>query len=91
MTRVWALELGPLGITANCVAPGPIATNLFDQMNPNGSKQRDKMVGEIPVGRIGSPEDVAHAVKFFLDQKSGFINGQCLYVCGGLSTGVAPL
>jgi NAD(P)-dependent dehydrogenase (short-subunit alcohol dehydrogenase family) len=91
MTRVWALELGSLGITANCVAPGPIVTELFDEMNPNGSDRRKKMVGEIPVGRMGTPEDVAHAVKFFIDPQSGFINGQCLYVCGGLSTGIAPL
>lgn len=91
MTRVWALELAAFGITSNCVAPGPISTDLFDDMNPNGSERRDRMIREIPVGRIGEPHDVAHAVNFFLSPNSGYINGQTLYVCGGLSVGVAPL
>lgn len=91
MTRVWALELAKDGITANCVAPGPIATELFDSMNPVGSKRRDKMIREIPVNRIGKPEDVGNAVRFFLSEDSGFVNGQTLYVCGGLSVGVAPI
>lgn len=91
MTRVWALELAGNGITANCVAPGPIATDMFDQMNPAGSSRREKMVREIPVGRMGRVEDVAHAVRFFLSSESGYVNGQTLYVCGGLSAGVASL
>ncbi len=91
MTRVWALELARFGITTNCVAPGPISTDLFDDMNPNGSDRREKMIREIPVGRIGEPRDVANAVRFFLSPESDFINGQTLYVCGGLSVGVAPL
>lgn len=91
MTRVWALELARFGITANCVAPGPIATELFDDMNPSGSERREQMIRAIPAGRIGQPQDVAHAVCFFLSPESGFINGQTLYVCGGLSVGVAPL
>ncbi|WP_417770048.1 SDR family NAD(P)-dependent oxidoreductase [Stappia sp.] len=91
MTRVWALELGAAGITANCVAPGPVATGLFDQMNPDGSERRQKMVRDIPVGRMGAPADIANAVHFFMSPDSGFVNGQTLYVCGGLSAGVAPL
>lgn len=91
ITRVWALELGRFGITSNCIAPGPIATELFDRMNPNGSSRRKKMVEEIPVGRIGRPEDVAHAVLFFLAPENDYVTGQTLYVCGGLSAGVAPL
>lgn len=91
MTRVWALELAGNGITANCVAPGPIATDMFDEMNPNGSSRREKMVRDIPVGRMGKPEDVANAIRFFLSPESGYVNGQTLYVCGGLSAGVAAL
>lgn len=91
MTRVWALELAKFGITANCVAPGPIATELFDQMNPEGSGRRLKMIAEIPAGRIGHPDDVARAISFFLSPDSGFINGQTLYVCGGLSVGAAGI
>lgn len=91
MTRVWALELARFGITSNCVAPGPISTDLFDDMNPNGSARREKMIQEIPAGRMGEPGDVANAVCFFLSPHSSFVNGQTLYVCGGLSVGVASL
>ncbi|MEZ5936460.1 MAG: SDR family oxidoreductase [Alphaproteobacteria bacterium] len=91
MTRVWALELARFGITANCVAPGPIATDMFDAMNPEGSERRERMIQGIPAGRMGEPGDVAHAVCFFLSPDAGFVNGQTLYVCGGLSVGVAPL
>ncbi len=91
MTRVWALELARHGITVNCVAPGPISTDLFDSMNPNGTDRRDKMIAAIPVGRIGTPADVARAVAFFVAPEAGFINGQTLYVCGGLSVGAADL
>lgn len=91
MTRVWALELGPHGITANCVAPGPVATELFDAMNPNGSDRRAKMVADIPVGRMGRPEDVGRAILFFLDPANSYVSAQTLYVCGGLSAGVASL
>lgn len=91
MTRVWALELGRHGITANCVAPGPVATELFDLMNPNGSDRRARMVSEIPVGRMGRPEDVGRAILFFLDPVNSYVTGQTLYVCGGLSAGVASL
>lgn len=91
MTRVWALEFARFGITSNCVAPGPISTELFNEMNPAGSDLREKMINEIPVGRIGEPSEVASAIRFFLSDSAGFINGQTLYVCGGLSVGVAPL
>ena len=91
MTRVWAIELARFGITANCVAPGPITTELFDRMNPEGSERRAHMVGDIPAGRMGRPEEVAAAVAFFLSREAGFVNGQTLYVCGGLSAGKAML
>lgn len=91
MTRVWALELARYGITSNCVAPGPVATDLFDQMNPDGSDRREKMLADIPVRRVGTPKDIAHAIGFFLSPESGYVNGQTLYVCGGLSVGVAPV
>ncbi|MBB1624330.1 SDR family oxidoreductase [Achromobacter sp. UMC71] len=89
MTRTWALELGKAGITVNAVAPGPIATELFDQSNPPGEPKTVALEASIPVGRIGRPEDVAHAVAGFLDSRAGFMTGQVLYVCGGMSVGLA--
>lgn len=86
MTRTWALELAGAGITVNAVAPGPIATELFDATNPVGGGMVD-IRHRVPVGRLGRPEEVAHAVAMFLDARAGFITGQILYVCGGVSVG----
>ncbi len=62
MTRGWAAH----GITVNAVGPGPIATELFDAVNPPGSPGTEKIIQDIPVKRIGQPEDIANAVSFFL-------------------------
>lgn len=91
MTRVWALELARHGITVNAIGPGPVATELFDAVNPPGSARTTQMIQEIPMNRIGRPEDIANAVSFFLDDHTGYVTGQTLYVCGGLSVGTAPL
>lgn len=89
MTRVWALELGKHGITANAIGPGPIRTELFDRANPPGAPRTLAIVEAVPVKRIGTPDDVAHAVAYLLDPRSGFVTGQVLYVCGGMTVGVA--
>ncbi|MGB6102848.1 MAG: SDR family oxidoreductase [Pusillimonas sp.] len=91
MTRVWALELGLYGITANAIGPGPIRTQLFDQANPPGEARTQKIIDAVPVKRVGTPEDIAHAASFLLDGRSGFTTGQILYVCGGMTVGVAPV
>ena len=91
MARTWALELAPLGITVNVVAPGPIRTANFHGIVPEGSPQVDKVIQAIPVKRLGEPEDVARAVAFFAARESGFITGQVLYVCGGTSVGTLLL
>lgn len=89
LTRVWALELGMHGVTVNAIGPGPIATELFTRAN---DPVRTKAIIEsVPVRRMGSPDDVAHAASFFLDERAGFVTGQVLYVCGGLTVGVAPV
>jgi NAD(P)-dependent dehydrogenase (short-subunit alcohol dehydrogenase family) len=89
MTRVWALELGRHGITANAIGPGPIRTELFDRANPPGAPRTQAIIDAVPVRRMGTPEDVAHAVSYLLDARSGFVTGQVLYVCGGMTVGVA--
>ena len=91
MTRVWALELGQFGITANAIGPGPIRTELFDKANPPDAPRTQKIIQSVPVKRVGTPDDVAHAVAYMLDERSGFVTGQTLYVCGGMTVGVAPV
>ncbi|PCF96397.1 SDR family NAD(P)-dependent oxidoreductase [Vreelandella nigrificans] len=87
MARTWALELAEHGITVNCVAPGPIATSAFWQNNPPDSERARRIIDNIPLKRMGQPEDVAQAVSFFCDERSGFITGQTLFVCGGVTVG----
>lgn len=87
MARTWALELAPQGITVNVVAPGPIKTDMFHEVAPDGSEREAKIAAGIPVGRVGRADDVARAVMFFCDSANTFITGQTLYVCGGASVG----
>jgi NAD(P)-dependent dehydrogenase (short-subunit alcohol dehydrogenase family) len=91
MARTWALELAPLGITVNVVAPGPIETDNFHSIVPRGSPQVEKIAQSIPVKRLGQAGDVARAVLFFTDRENGFVTGQVLYVCGGTSVGTLTL
>ncbi len=87
MTRTWSLELGQHGITVNAVGPGPIATELFKAVNPADSPRTKAIINGVPVKRLGTPDDVAHAVEFFLSDAASFVTGQTLYVCGGMTVG----
>ena len=88
MARTWALELAAEGITVNVVAPGPIrGTEMFHQVVPAASEREHKLAEAIPVKRLGTPEDVARAVDFFVEPGNSFVTGQVLYVCGGASVG----
>lgn len=91
MTRVWALELAQHGITVNAIGPGPIGTELYNRMNPPDSPRTQAIRASVPVGRIGTPDDIANAVAFFADPRSTFVTGQILYVCGGLTIGAGPV
>jgi 3-oxoacyl-[acyl-carrier protein] reductase len=91
MARTWALETAPHGITVNLVAPGPIETDMFHEIVPQGSPKVEQLARSIPVGRIGRPIDVARAVMFFAGRDADFITGQALYVCGGASIGSIAL
>ena len=91
MVRTWALELAPEGITVNCVAPGPVETDMFHELVPEASEQKSALARSIPVQRVGTPDDVAHAVSFFMHERSSFVTGQTLFVCGGTSVGSLTL
>jgi 3-oxoacyl-[acyl-carrier protein] reductase len=86
-TKTLAIELGKFGVTANAVAPGFIETEMTHataaRMGITFEQMSQAMVGEIPVGRLGQPDDIATAVAFFASEGAGFTSGQVLYVAGG--------
>ncbi len=87
LTKTMAIELGRYGVTVNVVAPGFTVTEMTRSMAERAGVSFDQveqdMIRDIPVGRSGRPEDIAHAVSFFADERSGFITGQVLYAAGG--------
>lgn len=80
LTRSLALELAPSHIRVNCVAPGCIETDMVRAL---GRETRDMLVEETPLGRLGTPEDIAYAVAFLASEKASFLTGQVLTADGG--------
>ena len=83
LTQTLALELGP-GIRVNAVAPGPIPTKNFNESTNFPADQPLEKLLRVPLGRMGEPDDIGHAVVFMASPASSWITGQCLYVTGGL-------
>ncbi|MDO5692185.1 MAG: 3-oxoacyl-ACP reductase FabG [Pseudomonadota bacterium] len=81
MTRALARELGSRGITVNCVAPGFIATDMTAAL---GEEQQKALTGQIPLGRLGQPADIAAAVAYLASPEAGYVTGQELHVNGGM-------
>jgi 3-oxoacyl-[acyl-carrier protein] reductase len=81
MTRALAREIGSRGITVNCVAPGFIDTDMTKTLP---EEQQTALKTQIPLGRLGSPEDIAHAVAFLASPQAGYITGTTLHVNGGM-------
>ncbi|RMG37053.1 MAG: SDR family oxidoreductase, partial [Methanobacteriota archaeon] len=82
MTKVWARELGPKGITVNAIAPGFIATEMIETVP---EKVIQLLLEKTPLRRLGQPEDVANAYLFLASEEASFINGAVLSVDGGLT------
>jgi 3-oxoacyl-[acyl-carrier protein] reductase len=81
MTRALAREIGSRGITVNCIAPGFIDTDMTRVLP---EEQRAALTAQIPLGRLGSPDDIAHAVVFLASPNAGYITGTTLHVNGGM-------
>ena len=81
LTKSLAQEMGSRNITVNAVAPGFIDTEMTDALTP---ELRQKMVDQTPLKRMGSPEDIANAVKFLVSDEASFITGHVLNVNGGI-------
>jgi len=81
MTKSLARELGSRAITVNCVAPGFIDTDMTRAL---AEEQRNALLAQIPLGRLGRPEDVASAVAYLASPAAGYITGAVLHVNGGM-------
>jgi 3-oxoacyl-[acyl-carrier protein] reductase len=80
-TKSLAREVGSRNITVNVVAPGFIVTDMTDKL---GEESKQALLGQVPLARLGSPEDIAHAVAFLASPRAGYITGETLHVNGGM-------
>lgn len=87
MTRTWAIELGPSGITVNAIAPGIIMTDMVTPDIPQDSEKAQSIAAVLPRRRLGKVDDIARATLFFADPQNDWVTGQTLFVCGGASLG----
>ena len=86
LTRTLALEFARYGITANCIAPALVDTPLFRGLK---EEVQERLIKTVPMGRLGTPEDLGNAALFFASDEASYVTGQVMYVCGGRSLGAA--
>ncbi len=82
LTKSLAQELAARNVTVNAVAPGFIATPMTDVLN---DKQKEMILGRVPAGKLGTPEDIAAAVLYLASDEAGYVTGQTLHVNGGMA------
>jgi 3-oxoacyl-[acyl-carrier protein] reductase len=86
-TKTLAIELGKFGVTVNAIAPGFIATEMTrataERVGVGWEDYQQAAAKQIPVARVGQPEDIAHAVSFLTSEGAGYVSGQVIYVAGG--------
>ena len=86
-TKTLALELGQFGVTVNAVAPGFISTDMTrataDRIGMDFTEFQQAAASQIPVRRVGQPDDIAHVISFLASEGAGFVSGQVIYVAGG--------
>ncbi len=87
MTKTLALELGQFGINVNCIAPGFIATAMTEQtaerMGVGFDDFKEAVAAQVPLRRVGEPEDIAGPIAFLCSEDASYISGQVIYVRGG--------
>ena len=87
MTKTLAIELGPFNVNVNCVAPGFIATAMTqqtaDRMGVPFEQFMEAVAGQVPLKRVGQPEDVAGTIAYLCSEDAGYVSGQVIYVAGG--------
>ena len=81
LTEQMALSIGPKGVRVNSIAPGFISTDMTEQ---NDAVNSEDLMNEIPLGRFGKPEEVAHLASFLCSEEASYITGQILHINGGL-------
>jgi 3-oxoacyl-[acyl-carrier protein] reductase len=90
MTKTLAIELGPFNVNVNCVAPGFIATAMTqqtaDRMGVPFDQFMEAVAGQVPLRRVGQPEDVAGTIAYLCSEDAGYVSGQVIYVAGGPRT-----
>jgi len=82
MSKAMAIEVASRGITVNCVAPGFIGSDMTDALP---EARREKLLSEIPMGRLGDPREIAAAVVYLASEEASFVTGQTLHVNGGMA------